>query len=421
MKSIHVFGLLVSSSSLLALSACNTTPSGSTSHEVVTDNNTKVYRFKIGRAGNASLNDGTAAGILRDATEIVAGKHRDDDFTANIRFEQSGPIDTVSSNGVVNSAEDFRALSRLGRNVVVVDAINYCGGYIPGVVGCAPVPGSFMAVVRYGSLEGMIWAHEFGHNCGLNHRDHSTALMHPQIGSAHKSLNQHERDKFEQKVASGRSRSVQSASESERDGAPPSSAQEYLDRVYLHGVPYAHVEGFGPQHIPALKAALNSPNRLHSWSNAVVGLAAIATPESVEAVLSFVRANNVSVSSGSYQVKRTAVMALGYAVQKASTSQDPVYREARAKALAQLQQAASGSYWRSRVGGTARSVSGADPTEGLVTSALAGLALSGAPEAAAFFENASRGTGRSVGDDPIAEARKEYAKVKAQGVRSYTD
>ena len=59
------------------------------------------------------------------------------------------------------------------------------------MIGCAPVPGNSLSVVRFTpSLEGILWAHECGHNKWLNHRnDDPNAVMNGTIGSTRLRVN----------------------------------------------------------------------------------------------------------------------------------------------------------------------------------------------------------------------------------------
>ncbi|WP_179957550.1 hypothetical protein [Exilibacterium tricleocarpae] len=68
--------------------------------------------------------------------------------------------------------------------VKAVNRINWCGGFSPNIIGCAPAPGNGILVVRFtSSLEGILWAHEHGHTRGLRHRNSSTAVMAPSIAN----------------------------------------------------------------------------------------------------------------------------------------------------------------------------------------------------------------------------------------------
>ncbi len=68
----------------------------------------------------------------------------------------------------------------------VVRMINYCNGPAQNAYGCGQIEGNDIAVVRRANLhqEAMLWAHEFGHNLGLEHDDWDPrSLMFPGIST----------------------------------------------------------------------------------------------------------------------------------------------------------------------------------------------------------------------------------------------
>ena len=48
------------------------------------------------------------------------------------------------------------------------------------ILGCSWVAGNGMVLVRFGDVEdeGALWAHEYGHNAGLEHNPDSSYIMH---------------------------------------------------------------------------------------------------------------------------------------------------------------------------------------------------------------------------------------------------
>jgi hypothetical protein len=71
-------------------------------------------------------------------------------------------------------------LNNATARVHVVRQINYCGGAGSNIIGCAFTPGNGMALVRLSTptTEGMLWAHEYGHNTGLPHAADSRMIMY---------------------------------------------------------------------------------------------------------------------------------------------------------------------------------------------------------------------------------------------------
>ena len=412
---------------LSVLAACSSDPTNQAPEPPVSAQ-TKIHRLKVGYvSGTSSISGATADSILAAATHALRGVDSSGDSSANVVLQREGAVRVVSGPSVINSAADFAQLKSSGLNVVVVSGINYCGSFIPNIVGCAPLSGSLLAVVRLSSFEDILWAHEFGHNCGLLHRADSIAIMHPQMAAQHRTLLRSEAARYENKstgssgaLAPGVGAGDESFVGVLDDGPPPATLEEYLDRIYLHGIPFAHVAVFGPEHVPRLQGILVDPSQQKIWGNAAVALAAIATPEAIDAVTRFIFAGSGRLSADAYQAKRAAMMALGYTSQQALRHASPERRQA---VLAQLRAGLAPDYWQRQLnwrgpGGE----SAAQTALSLSETAFAGLALSGAAEAVPWIAEAAREPRLAEGVVPIArKALQELQKVRAQGLRAYTD
>lgn len=153
-----------------------------------------THELQIRRYTTSSLTDARADTILNDMTNIAKVVDGSDDVSCEIEFERNGSVMTFSTgDGSIDSSAEFSAVNGLSGNVKVVNEINWCGSLAPGIIGCAPVPGNSLVVVRFtNSMEGVLWIHEFGHNKGLPHRDIANAIMRPFIGVDHRRMNSSE-------------------------------------------------------------------------------------------------------------------------------------------------------------------------------------------------------------------------------------
>jgi hypothetical protein len=88
-------------------------------------------------------------------------------------------------DGSIDSAAEFNAVIALAGFVKVVNQINWCSGIGFNIIGCAPIPGSSLVVVRFTGAEGILWAHEYGHTRGLPHNTGGTAIMNGTITATH--------------------------------------------------------------------------------------------------------------------------------------------------------------------------------------------------------------------------------------------
>src|SRR5262249_31936486 len=104
---------------------------------------------------------------------------------------RSGPVTSFNKGtGNIDSEDDFDQVVGLPGYVKVVNDIAWCDGLIPNVVGCSPQPGDSMVVVRFAAnQEGILWAHEYGHTKGLDHRNDSNAVMNPTVGPTRLMIN----------------------------------------------------------------------------------------------------------------------------------------------------------------------------------------------------------------------------------------
>lgn len=145
---------------------------------------TRFQTLQVSRHTNAATTNQGADTILSNATARLKTNDGTGDVSCCVEFERSGAVTTFAlGNGIINSAADFTAVNGLPGNVKVVNQINWCGGFLVGIIGCAPIPGTSLIVVRFtANQEGILWAHEYGHNKGLNHRTGTNLIMNPTIG-----------------------------------------------------------------------------------------------------------------------------------------------------------------------------------------------------------------------------------------------
>lgn len=115
---------------------------------------------------------------LATATQLLFNRQTgcaSPDVACPVSFARSGDIALFGSvgdglNHITTEAELNSVLSVPGARVKFVDAIDYCGSSNPSIIACANTPGSSM-VIETGYSGSIVFAHEYGHNRGLNHRD----------------------------------------------------------------------------------------------------------------------------------------------------------------------------------------------------------------------------------------------------------
>ena len=140
----------------------------------------RVIPLSISRYTTSTLDNATADSILAEATDVLQVNNGGvGDVACDVTFTRDGGVTTFSTgDGSIDSQAEFNTVIALPGKVKVVNQITYCGGFGGGIVGCAPNPGSSQVVTRWTTihLEGIIWAHEYGHTQGLPHRSGSFVM-----------------------------------------------------------------------------------------------------------------------------------------------------------------------------------------------------------------------------------------------------
>jgi hypothetical protein len=111
----------------------------------------------------------------------------------DIRFDAAQTIHNtallqIDSNAEWNLLNTYANPSSTVVSMFFVDAINWCGSSVPGIIGCGSQPGnlisfdsSWAASAIYGAY---LMSHELGHNLGLDHvTGDATNLMNPVIST----------------------------------------------------------------------------------------------------------------------------------------------------------------------------------------------------------------------------------------------
>ena len=160
-----------------------------------------LQTFVVGRhtaMGSVPSNAQVDALLLR-ASEIMQTADSSADIACCVALQRNGPVGTFNTtDGFINTRTELNALFNLNSyQVKVVPALDYCGGYNPGIIGCAYISSSKNMILEYlgdVTLDGILWAHEFGHNQGLYHPDPpvSTRIMNGSLSYFAKQMTQTE-------------------------------------------------------------------------------------------------------------------------------------------------------------------------------------------------------------------------------------
>jgi hypothetical protein len=235
-------------------------------------------------------------------------------YVANVRLFRSGPVQQYSGPGVINSQQDFDQVfaaqtKGVPRRARVVYQINWCGTVGAGIIGCADTPGLRMAVVRFtGTLEDVLWGHEFSHTKGNPHRASTTALMNPTICSTCLGLDASEISRLRQLQKIQRGLRV----EPDRYGRDRVRVDSLILTQYVEGVPF---RSFKQSLVEGDEARLNqilSDAQLREFhGNALVALALVPGSGTSSALVSYILHDSSTDVIGRRN-RAMAVVGLGY-------------------------------------------------------------------------------------------------------------
>lgn len=185
----------------------------------------------IGRFRTSTLDDAAADHALSLASQIISNN------SCALSLTRSGPVSQFpTGTGIILTQADYKNMCAQPGYVHVVNQINWCDGTTD-ALGCSDTPGKCMVLVRWTpdatqdpaqQEEGILWAHEYGHTKGLQHRNDSDVIMNPVLGPSHLKISSCECDAY-----------LERGSCSAAAGVPPSQAagvEGFVHQIYIHGV-----------------------------------------------------------------------------------------------------------------------------------------------------------------------------------------
>jgi hypothetical protein len=159
------------------------------------------------------------------------------------------------------------------------------------------------------NVEGILWAHEFGHTKGLNHRPDANALMNPTAATGHTVVNESEcaamvsPPTFSPRTArKGVRFQAQSDGESIKDFVHHNSGQ--LDILAA--------KKYGSSSIPELVTMLNSPEEKHYSTVIIKLLGILGDDETVGTLTDYLRTGSGEITPSEYRAKMASILSIGY-------------------------------------------------------------------------------------------------------------
>jgi len=391
----------------------------------------RTVRVTVHRHSTVTLSNADADRILADMGTVLQTADQSNDVATRVQFVRNGDVQVLPAAvpASIQTAAQFTTLMGAGNGVKVVRQILWCGSPGGSIIGCAPVGNANvnLAVVRFtANQEGILWAHEYGHNAGLPHRtDDGNAIMFPSIATNRRVVNAAESTRYLSGPLALRNPTLLAAGAHPHGNVAelpkaPADVRDFVRQSWVHGIPFALAKTYGQRDAEVLLQMLEAPAENDAFlPNIVTTLCFIGNDKVVDPLIAFVK--NAALSSDrAYQAKNAVLIHLGDLIHRTQsktaldflrsvvTSPDTARRLAASKAEADTRRSAT-----------------AQPAEDLgselAISATWGLALAGTQESRDIINSLGnrRRTLEGV-SDIVTEALETHRKVRELGqVRYY--
>ncbi|MGH8195836.1 MAG: HEAT repeat domain-containing protein [Woeseiaceae bacterium] len=203
-----------------------------------------------------------------------------------------------------------------------------------------------------------------------------------------------------------------------QDPAALPDIREFVQQVYIHGVPYEVASRYDESVVPDLLEMLADESYLPHWSSIVTTLGMIGDESAVEPLIEFLQAGNAEASPPEYTARSNVLLALGYNANKSGSD----------TALSYLSESVDPSVWSGRnVGWSLPHMDAKGRDEQLSTMAILGLALSGRPAARDVLQDLQRPATAKVNrefaesvSDVVETALEDHELIAEKGLLHYT-
>ncbi|KFI08351.1 hypothetical protein [Massilia sp. BSC265] len=279
----------------------------------------RTVSVTVHRHGSVALSDAEADRILADMGTILQNDDTGPDVATPVRFVRNGAVRVLPATvpGTIQTSADLNALLSAGSGIKIVQAIRWCGGPGDSIIGCAPVGSTSinLAAVRFtADQEGLIWVHEYGHNCGLGHRsDDPRAVMYPSVGVDHNVVNEAESAAFLSGPASVTGKVMPAGGCSCGTGGlqAPADVRDFVSRHWVEGVPWELASRYTEKDARLLLDWLvNEPEKHEEFLTQVVAtLGHIGSEVAVQPLIDFVQGPRAGRAV--FNARNTALLRLG--------------------------------------------------------------------------------------------------------------
>jgi hypothetical protein len=197
------------------------------------------------------------------------------------------------------------------------------------------------------------------------------------------------------------------------------SIREFVQPIYIHGVPYDVASRYDASVVPELTRMLQDKESAQYWPNIVVTLGMIGDESAVKPLLEFLAQGSGEATQEEYAARSSVLLALGYLANKSGSKE----------ALSFLSESTNPSVWaRRKVGWSSPYMNDEERDKQLSTMAILGLGLSGRPEARETLQRLQRSSASKSDQgflesvsDVIETALNDNKVIAEKGMLKYTD
>ncbi len=400
----------------------------------------RTVSVTVHRHSSVALSEAEADRILADMGGILQNDDSGPDLATPVQFVRNGEVRVLPASvpGTIQTSADLTALLSAGSGVKIVQAIRWCGGPGDGIIGCAPVGSATVnvAAVRFtANQEGLIWVHEYGHNCGLGHRtDDPRAVMYPSVGADHNVVDAAESAAFlaGPLTITGKVMPA-SACSCHADGmAAPADVRDFVQQHWIEGVPWELASQYtGKDARVLLDWLVNEPEKHEEFLTQIVAtLGYIGLDAAAQPLVDFVQSPRTGRAV--FNARNAALLRLGDLVNRSGNklALDFLTRVAGdmalARTLAAPQAAAEAQEAAKAVHAGVVAPTRETLAAELAVSATFGLALAGTTASQKQVEalrtdpnafasvNQAASEAAQIGAAVVAKGRQEYYRMKAE-------
>lgn len=288
----------------------------------------RTVSVTVHRHSSVALSEAEADRILADMGTILQNDDTGPDVATPVRFVRNGAVRLLPATvpATIQTAADLNALLTAGSGVKIVQAIRWCGGPGDSIIGCAPVGSATVnvAAVRFtANQEGLIWVHEYGHNCGLGHRtDDPRAVMYPSVGVDHNVVNAAESAAYlagPLTITTGEVMPASGCNCGTGDLQAPADVRDFVSRHWFEGVPYELASQYTEKDAKLLLDWLvNEPEKHEEFLPQIVAtLGYIGSAIAAQPLIDFVQSPRTGRAV--FNAKNAALLRLGDLVDKSGS------------------------------------------------------------------------------------------------------